>query len=141
MAVSLQSSSRTQLEPNINITPLVDVVLVLLIIFMVIAPALEQGVSVKLPSVSAPDGNDKKEEPITLSVDASGQTFLEKEALSVEAIAAKLQLRRGEANSRRIVIKGDQGIRYQVVRELFQAANRAGFRGVSLLVSKKEGRT
>ncbi len=141
MAVSLQSSSRTQLEPNINITPLVDVVLVLLIIFMVIAPALEQGVSVKLPSVSAPDGNDKKEEPITLSVDASGQTFLEKEALSVEAIAAKLQLRRGEANTRRIVIKGDQGIRYQVVRELFQAANRAGFRGVSLLVSKKEGRT
>ncbi len=141
MAVSLQSSSRTQLEPNINITPLVDVVLVLLIIFMVIAPALEQGVSVKLPSVSAPDGNDKKEEPITLSVDASGQTFLEKEALSVDAIAAKLQLRRGEANSRRIVIKGDQGIRYQVVRELFQAANRAGFRGVSLLVSKKEGRT
>lgn len=141
MAVSLQSSSRTQLEPNINITPLVDVVLVLLIIFMVIAPALEQGVSVKLPSVSAPDGNDKKEEPITLSVDASGQTFLEKEALSVEAIAAKLQLRRGEANTRRIVIKGDQGIRYQVVRELFQAANRAGFRGVSLLVSKKEGHT
>ncbi|MFO0662505.1 MAG: biopolymer transporter ExbD [Polyangiaceae bacterium] len=78
--------------PEINITPLVDVVLVLLIIFMVIAPALEHGERVELPAVKNDDKTDKgKMDPVTVTMGASGALFLEKEAVALTALPARVR--------------------------------------------------
>jgi biopolymer transport protein TolR len=131
--------SKKQPEPEINITPLVDVVLVLLIIFMVIAPELEHGERVELPSVVKPDDNaTSKLDPITVTVTARGNVFLEKENVgNLMTLESKLsQIRLVEAD-RRIVLKGDASVQYAKMRDTFAACQRAGFKGIALSVSKK----
>lgn len=131
--------SKKQPEPEINITPLVDVVLVLLIIFMVIAPELEHGERVELPSVVKPDENStSKLDPITVTVTARGNVFLEKEPMgNLTTLESKLsQIRQIEAE-RRVVLKGDASVQYAKMRETFAACQRAGFKGIALSVSQK----
>ncbi len=126
--------------PDINVTPLVDVVLVLLIIFMVIAPALEHGERVELPGVQNSDAQEKsKMDPITVTLGASGALFLEKEAVAETALAAKLDELHAQAPDRRVVLKGDSSIPYEKVRRLFALVQGRGFVGCSLQVSKKRG--
>lgn len=131
--------SKKQPEPDINITPLVDVVLVLLIIFMVIAPELEHGERVELPSVVKADENSKsKLDPITVTVTARGTVFLEKESMgNLSILESRLgQIRQVEAD-RRIVLKGDASVNYAKMRETFATCQRAGFKGIALSVSQK----
>jgi biopolymer transport protein TolR len=132
-------SKKRQPEPEINITPLVDVVLVLLIIFMVIAPELEHGERVELPTVVQPDENSKsKLDPITVTVTARGNVFLEKESMgNLATLETRLgQIHQIEAD-RRIVLKGDASVRYAQMRDTFAACQRAGFKGIALSVSQK----
>jgi biopolymer transport protein TolR len=128
-----------QPEPDINVTPLVDVVLVLLIIFMVIAPQLEHGQRVELPSVLQPDAQTKaKLDPITLSVARTGDLFLEKERVEgLPALRARLEAVRKAQPERRIVIKGDASVRYGAMRDAFAVCQGLGFPGVSLSVSQR----
>lgn len=131
--------SKKQPEPDINITPLVDVVLVLLIIFMVIAPELEHGERVELPSVVKADENSKsKLDPITVTVTARGNVFLEKESMgNLTTLENRLvQIHQVEAD-RRIVLKGDASVNYAKMRETFATCQRAGFKGIALSVSQK----
>jgi len=131
-------SSKKQPEPDINITPLVDVVLVLLIIFMVIAPELEHGERVELPSVIQPDENKSKLDPITVTMTARGNLFLEKEAMSdAEALEARLRAMHESEPDRRVVLKGDASVQYVKMRDTFAACQRAGYKGVALSVSQK----
>jgi biopolymer transport protein ExbD/biopolymer transport protein TolR len=133
--------SRKQPEPEINITPLVDVVLVLLIIFMVIAPELEHGERVELPSVYQPDEKSKsKLDPITVTVTAKGTLFLEKEPIAdLQTLEARLvEIRKGEPD-RRVLLKGDSMLGYARMRDTFATCQKAGFSGVSLSVSQKGG--
>lgn len=124
--------------PEINVTPLVDVVLVLLIIFMVIAPSLEHGERVELPGIFQPDkAPASKLDPITVTVARSGALYLEKEVVSAEALAIRLATLHGESADRRVVLKGDSAVDYVKVRELFTTVQNAGFTGVSLMVSKR----
>ncbi len=132
-------SKKRQPEPEINITPLVDVVLVLLIIFMVIAPELEHGERVELPSVVQPDENSKsKLDPITVTVTARGNVFLEKELMgNLTMLEMKLgQIHQAEAD-RRVVLKGDASVHYAKMRDTFASCQRAGFKGIALSVSQK----
>ncbi|HMY17774.1 MAG TPA: biopolymer transporter ExbD [Polyangium sp.] len=132
-------SKKRQPEPEINITPLVDVVLVLLIIFMVIAPELEHGERVELPSVVKPDENSKsKLDPITVTVTSRGNVFLEKELMgNLATLETKLvQIRQIEAD-RRVVLKGDASVHYVKMRDTFATCQRAGFKGIALSVSQK----
>jgi biopolymer transport protein TolR len=131
--------SKKQPEPEINITPLVDVVLVLLIIFMVIAPELEHGERVELPSVVKPDENSKsKMDPITVTVTARGNVFLEKEAMGTLAtLESKLSQIRSIEADRQVVLKGDASVQYAKMRDTFAACQRAGFKGIALSVSQK----
>lgn len=132
-------SSKRQPEPDINITPLVDVVLVLLIIFMVIAPELEHGERVELPTVVKPDENSSsKLDPITVTVTARGNVFLEKEAMpTLQTLESKLQQIRAAEADRRVVLKGDASVHYVKMRDTFAACQRAGFKGIALSVSQK----
>ena len=141
MTIAIAASSKRRREdstPDINVTPLVDVVLVLLIIFMVIAPALEHGERVELPGILMPDKNQKsKLDPVTVTVAQSGKIYIEKEAVEASALEARLGAIHAAEPDRRVVLKGDSAVDYQKVRYLFTTVQNAGFSGVSLMVSKK----
>ena len=134
---------RGGLKPEINITPLVDVVLVLLIIFMVVAPQMEAGASVTLPSLSNPDKGNGALEPATVSLTKDGRLFFEKEELSEEALVAKLAALHASRPEARVVLKADVALAYGKVRALFKRCQTLGFPGASLQVidraNKKEG--
>ena len=106
MGVTIRSSSRGLPEPDINVTPLVDVVLVLLIIFMVIAPEPEQGARVDLPRPRRRDA--KHADPITVSLTADGRTFLEKTPVEAGELGGPRAVPRGRP-SRKAIVKGDSG--------------------------------
>ncbi|MBX3259676.1 MAG: biopolymer transporter ExbD [Labilithrix sp.] len=142
MGIAIPASSKSRREqstPDINVTPLVDVVLVLLIIFMVIAPALEHGERVELPGVLVPDKTQKsKLDPVTVTVAQSGTIYVEKEPVEASALPARLAAIHDVEPDRRVVLKGDGAVDYQKVRDLFTVVQGAGFSGVSLMVSKKK---
>lgn len=141
MGFATAASSKRRREdsaPDINVTPLVDVVLVLLIIFMVIAPSLENGERVELPGILEPDKQQRsKLDPVTVTVAQSGKIFIEKEVIEVSALAGRLAAIHEAEPDRRVVLKGDSAVDYQKVRDLFTTVQDAGFSGVSLMVSKK----
>jgi biopolymer transport protein ExbD/biopolymer transport protein TolR len=139
-AASPRSSTRRRQHaaPEINVTPLVDVVLVLLIIFMVIAPALEHGERVELPGIMQPDKNQKgKLDPVTVTVGRSGAVYVEKALTTIDALPAQLADVHAREPDRRVVLKGDGMLDYQKVRDVFAVVQNAGFSGVSLQVQKR----
>ncbi len=122
-------------RPDINVTPLVDVVLVLLIIFMVVLPQMEAGANVALPGAEHPDQKtDVKHKPITLSVTKSGNLFLEKRAVEMSELVALLHEGRAQSPGSRLVLKGDREAPYGLMRALFKQAQGIGFPGISLQV-------
>lgn len=124
-----------------NVTPLVDVVLVLLIIFMVIAPELEHGTRVELPSISNPDPDARAdEEQVTVTVAADGAIFFEEEQVDRATLAKRLAEVHKTARQKRLWLKGDASRPYGELRDLFREAQRAGFAGVKLLVGTREAR-
>ncbi|HSO35454.1 MAG TPA: biopolymer transporter ExbD [Labilithrix sp.] len=142
MGASIQASTsgrrRQQSVPEINVTPLVDVVLVLLIIFMVIAPSLEHGEPVELPGIMQPDRAQKgKLDPVTVTVARSGTVYVEKAATTLEALPGALADIHAREPDRRVVLKGDGLVDYQKVRDVFAIVQGAGFGGVSLQVQKR----
>lgn len=132
--------ARAAVLPEINVTPLVDVVLVLLIVFMVIAPQLEHGERVELPSVTRPDDAQKSAsvDPVTVTLASSGVIYLEKEQISPEALDERLAALHATAPERKVVLKGDATVPYGKVRQLFSRVQKQGFPGCALLVEKKE---
>lgn len=132
---------RSHNEPEINVTPLVDVVLVLLIIFMVIAPALENGIRLELPVVTTPDKSPRsKLDPVTVSVASTGEVFLEKEVLpGLAELESRLRALHEGDPERRLVLKADSALPYARMRETFASCQRVGFAGIALSVSQKGG--
>lgn len=128
--------------PEINVTPLVDVVLVLLIIFMVVAPQLEHGEHVDLPVVRRPDETPKaKLDPIAVTVTAAGKLFLEREPIaSTDELRSRLAAVRERHPERRVLVKGDAAAPYGRVRDAFAACREAGVAGVSLSVGERSDR-
>ncbi len=127
---------RARALPVMNVTPLVDVVLVLLIIFMVVIPMMETSPSILLPDIFHPDAEAKgKTDPFTLSLTANGEMFFEKEQLSAVALEARLRSENRREPSRRLVLRADRGTKYRAVRELMKVTQSVGFPGVSLRVN------
>lgn len=125
-------------KPDINVTPLVDVVLVLLIIFMVVVPQMEAGAAVTVPGVLNPDPKtDMQTQPITLSMTASGRLYLEKQLMDRQEAFRILRELREESADRRILLKADREVRYAEVRSLFKETQEIGFAGVSLQVGER----
>src|SRR5690349_15599066 len=125
-----------------NVTPLVDVVLVLLIIFMVIIPQMQAGANVNLAGVANPDKKtDVKNLPITLSVTEAGHLFLEKREIQPDELVPLLKEGHAKSPASRLVLKGDREAPYGLMRSLFKQAQGVGFPGISLQVGdlRKEG--
>jgi len=127
------------IKPDMNVTPLVDVVLVLLIIFMVVAPQMEPGAAVNLPGIQKPDKKAPTDEaPITVSLAAGGRLYLEKEPMSQEDLkAALIQIRKNQMN-RRLVLRADRAVRYGQVKAIFAECQSLGFPGIALQVGKRK---
>jgi len=117
---------------EINVTPLVDVMLVLLIIFMVAAPLMTVGVPVQLPKTAAPKAS-RPEQPIVISIDEKGQPFLDREALAPEAIMPRLKALSRSDPARVVLVRGDKAVSYGRIIEIMGQINAAGFSKVSLI--------
>ena len=123
------------LVPEMNVTPLVDVVLVLLIIFMVVTPQLEAGAAVDLPAVVNPDkGEDNSLTPTTVSLTAQGALFVDKKEVPKARFAEQLRAVHEKDPEARVVLKADRGVRYAEVRGVFKTLQDIGFPGISLQV-------
>ena len=150
MAASLNAGrgkGRGRYRPmaEINVTPLVDVMLVLLIIFMVAAPLMTVGVPVDLPKTQASALNQDNE-PITITVNPEGKIFLQETEVPLENLVAQLQAIAGEnsqgpnAQERRIFVRGDKAISYGRVMEVMGVISAGGFSKVALLAEQPAGR-
>jgi biopolymer transport protein TolR len=139
MAMHLPSKrghGRRQPMAEINVTPLVDVMLVLLIIFMVTAPLLTAGVPVNLPESRA-KALDQEQKPVQISIDDKGQVFIDNEQVADVALPAKLEgiaAKLGpDGKPAAIYLRGDQGLGYGKIMRVMGELNRAGLNRVSLL--------
>lgn len=117
---------------EINVTPFVDVMLVLLIVFMVTAPLLTVGVPLELPNTKAAtvQGND---EPLVISVDGEGRLFLEDVEVMLENLVPKLQAVTGAKQDQRIFVRGDTNVNYGRVLEVMGEIHDAGFKRVAMV--------
>jgi biopolymer transport protein TolR len=132
---------RRPVMAEINVTPMVDVMLVLLIIFMVSAPLLTVGVPLDLPQTKA-KALDMDKEPLTVSVNAGGQVYLQNTEIPVEELVPKLKAvteARGGGAEERIFVRGDQKIAYGMVMKVMGRLSEAGFRKVALITEFEQG--
>src|SRR5580765_5135906 len=117
---------------EINVTPFVDVMLVLLIVFMVTAPLLTVGVPVDLPQTRAKSlGEDR--EPLAVTVDMSGQIFLQNTPVAVDELVPKLMAISSNGYNQRIFVRGDKSVDYGKVMEVMGLLNAAGFTRIGLV--------
>ena len=124
---------------EINVTPMVDVMLVLLIIFMVTAPLLTVGVEINLPRTQA-NQVSQPDEPLTVSVRADGSIFVQETETSVEELTARLAAIAQNKPDLRIFVRGDRGANYGRMAEVLGAINRGGFSKVALITDSAETR-
>ena len=122
---------------EINVTPFVDVMLVLLIIFMVAAPLLQVGVPIELPETKGQQLQTNKD-PVTISVDKAGKVFIQETEIKLDEIAPKLRAIAKSGYDEQIFIRGDKGIDYGTVMRVMGRVKSAGFTKVSL-VTESEG--
>ena len=122
---------------EINVTPFVDVMLVLLIVFMVTAPLLTVGVPVDLPKTKAAQLTDEVE-PLVVTVRADGSLYLQESSISREELVAKLLAVAGANPDLRIFVRGDKSIPYGSVMEVMGQISSAGFTRVALLAELPE---
>jgi len=125
-------------NPDINITPLVDVCLVLLIIFMVIAPALSEGALLELPRAVTADPKPKDAHPIELALGVDGSVVLEKAKIDPTTLKAKVGELHDADPKRALMLKMDHNAPYKKVRDMFALVQDVGFRGILLKVSDKK---
>jgi biopolymer transport protein ExbD len=122
-----------RLQAGINITPLVDVVLVLLIIFMVMAPQMRNGPEVTLPDTSTPTEQGDERSRILVSIDDAGALWVNDKKVAAEQLGDSLRAAVGNEPDPRVVIRGDARLNFRQVRQAMLAIEQAGFRGVGLI--------
>jgi biopolymer transport protein TolR len=129
------STNSRGVKNEINVTPLVDVVLVLLIIFMVVTPMLEQGRAVQLPKAKVSD-ESKQTESLTISVPSDGSMWIEASQVSPDQLRVKVAQAIQQNDQRKILIKGDESLKVGEVRAVVAQAQAAGAKGVSLAIEE-----
>jgi len=127
-----------KIQATINITPLVDVVLVLLIIFMVMAPEMRKGPDVKLPDTAKPAEQGDERGQILVSIDEAGGLWIDDKHVAAEQFGDALRAAVGTQTDPKVVIRGDARLNFREVRETMIAIEQAGFSGVRL-ISKRAG--
>ena len=131
---------RQPVMAEINVTPMVDVMLVLLIIFMVSAPLLTVGVPIDLPQTQASSLDQADKEPLAVSVNTEGKVFLQNTEVPLEELVPKLKAisaARG-GNDERIYVRGDKSVDYGTVMKVMGRLSTAGFRRVALVTEVEQ---
>ena len=124
---------------EINVTPMVDVMLVLLIVFMVTAPLLTVGVQIDLPKTKAKilQGQD---EPLAITIDAQGQVYLQDTEIDIEGLVPRLRAITDNNPDIRIFVRGDASVNYGRVMEVMGTVNAAGYKKVALVTQQQKKR-
>jgi biopolymer transport protein ExbD len=130
-----------RMNAAINITPLVDVVLVLLIIFMVMAPQMSKGPDVDLPDTKKPSEQGDERGRILVSIDETGGLWINEQKVAPEQFGESLLAEVGDEPDSRVVIRGDARLNFRDVRLAMLAIEQAGFRGVGLIANSAEARS
>ena len=125
-----------KMQASINITPLVDVVLVLLIIFMVMAPQMRRGPDVNLPNTTKPNSQGDERGRILVSIDEAGGMWINDQPVAAEHFGEALNAAVGTEQNPSVVIRGDAKLHFVQVREAMLAIEQAGFRGVGLIAKR-----
>jgi biopolymer transport protein TolR len=125
-------SGRQQAFAEINITPMVDVMLVLLVIFMVAAPMMTSGVTVDLPS-SAASPVAGQDEPLSVTITANGKIYIQKTEVALKDLRGKLTAIAGAKKETRIFVRGDKSVDYGRIMQTVGEINAAGFGKVALI--------
>ena len=121
---------------EINVTPFVDVMLVLLIIFMVTAPLLTAGIKINLPE-SASILKNEKNDPVTVSMNSKGEIYIQKKKISPDNLIKRLIALKGQNKDLKIYIKGDKNLNYGKIMDLMSFINKTGFKKVALVTKLK----
>jgi biopolymer transport protein TolR len=123
---------------DINVTPMVDVMLVLLIIFMVAAPLLQVGVPIELPQAKGKQ-LQSSQEPLAISVKSDGSVFIGETQVQLDEIAPKLKAIAKNGYDEQIFVRGDKGVSYGIVMRVMGRISAGGFRKVSLVTEVEDG--
>lgn len=124
---------------EINVTPLVDVMLVLLIVFMVTAPLLTTGVHVDLPKSKAAPLAQSDDKPLEISIDANGKIFIQETQVDVNTLVPKLNAISNENHDAKIYIRGDKSNSWGTMMEVLGAVGGAGYTKVGLVSNPSDG--
>ena len=125
-----------RMQANINITPLVDVVLVLLIIFMVMAPQMRTGPEVNLPKTAKPREQGDERNRILVTLDQTGKLWIDSKAVAPEQFGDSLRAAAGTDPDPKVVLRSDARLRFGDVRRAMVAIEAAGFEGVGLIADR-----
>ena len=139
MAFGMQeatSGDETEVMNEINMTPLVDVMLVLLIIFIITVPVMKHAISVELPQASS-ERQNLKPETIQLSVDAQGGYFLNQTAVTEEVLTSQLQAEAAKQPQPELHIRGDKAVRYEFVVQAMATAKQAGLNKIGFITEPR----
>jgi biopolymer transport protein ExbD/biopolymer transport protein TolR len=140
MAISVRNEG-SKINSNINVTPMVDVMLVLLIIFMVITPMLQQKVAVDMAKVdnptSMPDAD--KEDAIVVAITRDGGVFLGQDKIATSELGVKVRDKLADTPGKTIFFRADARAQYRAVEDAIDAVRTAGVDEVGMLTQKKEG--
>ena len=123
---------------DINVTPLVDVCLVLLIIFMVVTPMLQKGVDVALPETDNPTKMPESEKDLAISIKQDGSVYVQGNWVQDEALPARLKEVHDQTPEKAVVVKGDRRLKYKDVRRIMRLINEAGFTRVGLVTDERD---
>jgi biopolymer transport protein TolR len=127
----------SRMQSSINITPLVDVVLVLLIIFMVMAPSISRkGPDVNLPNTVKPVSQGDERGRILVSIDDAGALWIDEKQVAPEDFGEALRAAVGDEKDPKVVLKGDSRLNFREVRQAMQAIEQAGFPGIGLIAKR-----
>jgi len=124
------------IKNEINVTPLVDVVLVLLIIFMVVTPMLQRGKDVRLPKSQSTDEEDKQSDPLILSLTADKKAWVESDPYDEDGLRERLTKEFMAQPNRRVLVKGDESLTFGDVRKIMDVTRKAGAKSVALGVEE-----
>ena len=125
------------MNSEINVTPLVDVCLVLLIIFMVVTPMLQKGVPVNLPVTADPEKTPDSEKQLLISVKADGSVYLGSTVVRKEQVQSELAAIHQKTPDREIAVKGDKLVKYGAVLDVLKACREVDFNNVGLIAQPK----
>jgi biopolymer transport protein TolR len=133
-----QQRVHAEVQADINVTPLVDVCLVMLIIFMVVTPLLRAGADVNLPMTNQPPGMPEGAKQKTISMTARAEVVIDGVWIPDQNLAAFFKELHTQSPEKVLVIKADKALKYKQVRKIMQTVNEAGFDGVGLVTDKRE---